>query len=115
MAGRYRPLFGRVLIERSVTKITKGGIIIPDDQQKRHATAKGKIVALGDTAGWTRTYSETGEEKITQTIKIGDEVIFGRHAGAWLDLTYAATENKNDDAPYFLCQDEDLLAVIEEK
>lgn len=113
MSSRYRPLFGRVLIERQVTKKTRGGILLPDDQQKRHAPSKGKIAALGDTAGWTRTYDEKGEESLHRTIKIGDEVMFGRHAGAWLDSSYTATDNKEDDAPYFLCQDEDLLAVIE--
>lgn len=113
MAEKCRPIFGRVLIEREILKKV-GSIIIPDDQQKRQALCKGKIVALGETAGWTRSYDETGQEKMVRAIRVGDVVSFGRHAGTWLDQSYGVAENKRDDAPYFLCQDEDLLAVIEQ-
>lgn len=111
MAESYRPLFGRVLLERKVLGKV-GSIIIPDDQRKRQAICKGKIIALGETAGWTKTYGKDGEKHI-RTIKVGDTVSFGRHAGTWLDKSYGVAEKDDEDAPYFLCQDEDLLAVIE--
>lgn len=113
MQEKYRPLFGRVLIEREVLKKV-GSIIIPLDQQKRQAICKGKIVALGETAGWTNSYDADGTQKIICTIKVGDIVSFGRHAGTWMDNSYGVAENKDDDAPYFLCQDQDLLAIIEQ-
>lgn len=113
MAASYKPLFGRVLIERDVLKKV-GSIYIPEDQQKRQAVCKGKIVALGETAGWTRVYDETGAEKMERVVHVGDIVSFGRHAGTWLDKSYGIADNKNDEAPYFLCQDEDLLAVIKQ-
>lgn len=112
MADVYRPLFGRVLLERTLLKKV-GSIIIPEEQQKRQAICKGKIVALGETAGWTRSYNEQGTEKMARSINVGDTVSFGRHAGTWLDSSYGVAANDKDDAPYFLCQDEDLLAVIE--
>jgi len=112
MKAVYRPLFGRVLIEREVLKKV-GSIIIPVDQQKRQALCKGTIVALGETAGWTRSYDQDGNQKMTQTLHVGDVVSFGRHAGTWMDQSYSIAKNDNDDAPYFLCQDEDILAVIE--
>lgn len=105
---KYSPKFGRVLIKREVEEKTKGGIILPENQAKRHAACKGIIVALGETAGWTETYIE-GELKPIQTLKVGDEVIFGRHSGAWLDGTEAS-----DDGTLFICQDQDILAVIKE-
>lgn len=112
MAEKYRPLFGRVLLERkTLSKV--GSIIIPEDQRKRQAVCKGKIIALGETAGWTRVYDEGGIERMERAIKVGDIVSFGRHAGTWLDASYGVSNNDKDDAPYFLCQDEDLLAVIE--
>lgn len=112
MAESYRPIFGRVLLERkTLSKV--GSIIIPEDQRKRQAVCKGKVIALGSTAGWTKSFDETGQEKMIREVKVGDEVSFGRHAGAWLDSSYGITENSNDDAPYFLCQDVDLLAVIQ--
>lgn len=112
MADSYRPIFGRVLIERQVLRKV-GSIIIPESEQKRQAICKGKISALGETAGWTKTYNDKGEQSMTRAIKVGDVVSFGRHAGTWLDKTYGVADNKQDDAPYFLCQDEDILAVVE--
>lgn len=112
MVEKYRPLFGRVLLERkTLSKV--GSIIIPEDQRKRQAVCKGKVIALGETAGWTRSYDEDGVEHTVRAIKVGDMVSFGRHAGTWLDASYGVSSNDKDDAPYFLCQDEDLLAVIE--
>lgn len=112
MTEVYRPIFGRVLLERkTLSKV--GSIIIPEDQRKRQAVCKGKIVALGETAGWTKAYRDGGNEYMMRSFKVGDQVSFGRHAGAWLDESYGITENSNDDAPYFLCADVDILAVIE--
>lgn len=112
MAESYRPLFGRVLLERKTLKKV-GSIIIPESESKRQAVCKGKVIALGETAGWTRVFNEFGEEKMVRSVNVGDEVSFGRHAGTWLDSSYGVADNTKDDAPYFLCQDEDLLAVIE--
>lgn len=101
----YLPKFGRVLIERKISEKI-GSIILPDAQ--RHATSEGVIVALGETAGW----AEIPEQGYTQTLKVGDNVIFGRHSGAWLDATYGNKGAANDDGKLFICQDADILAVI---
>lgn len=92
---KYQPIFARVLIEREITKKTSGGIYIPDGTAKRHAACEGIIVALGETA--------------TETLKIGQRVLFGRHAGTWIDGSFA---KETDDGTLFLCQDEDILAII---
>jgi co-chaperonin GroES (HSP10) len=106
---KYKPKFGRVLIKREV-KEKIGSIIISDP--KRHATCEGVIVGLGETAGWTETFDQSGERIAVQTLKIGDQVIFGRHSGAWIDATY--TQDKaNDDGTLFICQDADILAIKE--
>lgn len=105
----YRPLFGRVLIKREVQEVSQGGIMIPETIAKRHARCEGVVIAKGPTAD--------------ESIEIGAQVIFGRHAGTWLDATYAPVRNPQtgqpfgiadkDDGTLFLCQDEDILAVIE--
>lgn len=92
---KYKPIFARVLIEREVKKQTTGGIIIPN--AKRHASCEGTIVALGETA--------------SDILKVGQRVQFGRHSGAWLNGSLAADA---DDGTLFICQDEDILAIIEE-
>lgn len=107
----YLPKFGRVLIKREVKEKTAGGIILPD--AKRHARCEGLIVALGETAGWTKSYDENGES-LVQAFKVGDKVIFGRHSGAWLDSSQNIKGDENDDGTYFICQDEDILAIVKE-
>lgn len=103
----YEPKFGRVLIKREV-KEKIGSIFIQD--AKRHAACTGKIIGLGETAGWTDLNG-----KSIQTLKIGDEVMFGRHAGAWLDSTLNAKNEMNDDGTLFICQDQDILCVIKQE
>ncbi len=109
---KYKPKFGRVLIKREIKEKSAGGIILPD--AKRHARCEGVIVALGETAGWTETYDTDNERVPIQTMKLGDKVIFGRHSGAWLDATHKTTGEENDDGSLFICQDQDILAVINE-
>lgn len=86
---------------------------MPVNAAKRHANCQGVIVALGETAGWTTSYTEAGEQITTQALKIGQTVIFGQHAGAWLDQSYNKDGQSNDDGTLFICQDEDILAVKE--
>lgn len=109
----YKPVFGRVIIKREVTKKTSGGIIIPDAAAKRNASCTGEILSLGESAGVTTVYNDKGEEGVTRVFSVGDKVVFGRHTGAWLDATYT-NGNDNDDGTLFICQDTDILAVINE-
>lgn len=114
---KYKPKFGRVLIKREVKEKTSGGIILPDNSAKRMAACEGIIVALGETAGFTDSFEDQNGSLIPitiQTMKIGDKVIFGRHAGAWLDGTYSQKGEHNDDGSLFICQDQDILAVVKE-
>ncbi len=112
----YEPKFGRVLIEREIKEKTAGGIILTDP--KRVASCKGKIVALGENAGFTSSYYKnedgTWEPRTVQNMCVGDEVIFGRYSGTWLDATLNGKGEANDDGKLFICQDEDILAVIKE-
>lgn len=104
---KYKPLFGRVLIKREVHEKI-GSVLLPDNIQKRHAKCEGVVVDKGPTAD--------------ESIQIGSRVIFGRHAGTWLDATYGLVRDPSgkavgvsdqDDGTLFLCQDEDILAFIE--
>lgn len=105
---RLEPKFGRVIIKREVSEKTKGGILIPEIAAKRNAPCEGVIQSLGETAGWVEVY-EDGQLTPKKIFNEGDKVLFGRHAGAWID----ATEG-NDDGTLFICQDADILAVIKE-
>lgn len=91
--SKYRPIFSRVLIHREIKKQTAGGIIIPN--AKRHASCEGVILSLGESA--------------SSILQIGQRVLFGRHAGMWIDASH---KEDSDDGTLFLCQDEDILAII---
>ncbi len=91
---KYKPLFSRVIIRRELNEKTAGGIIIPD--AKRHSRAEGIVVAIGSNA---------------DGVAVGDRVMFGKHAGTWLDATQGQS-GENDDGTLFICQDEDILAII---
>lgn len=84
-----RPLFARVLIERETLQ-AKTRILIPENAAKRNAPAKGIVTAVGPTAD--------------ESIAVGARVIFGRHAGDEIEV---------DGKTLFICQDEDVLVVIE--
>lgn len=108
---KYEPKFGRVLIKRVIAEKI-GSIFVPD--AKRHARLEGIIVGLGENAGWTTSYDVAGNQKNVRAFNIGDKVLFGRHAGAWIDASNKIGGEENDDGTLFICQDEDILAIIKE-
>lgn len=94
---KLRPLFDKVLIEREKVE-PKNGIILPDSIKDRHAPAKGTIVAIGPDVNTSDTDT---------ILKEGDRVIFGSHAGSWL--------NKDQDDEIYICLDTDILCVVEDE
>lgn len=92
--NRRRPLFARVLIERFEPEQI-GSIIIPDQLRKKEAPCIGKVVDVGPA--------------VSEDIHIGAWVEFGRSAGTWLDQR----DNKDMEGRYFICQDEDILNILE--
>lgn len=82
------PLFARVLLEReSIQAKTK--ILIPPAAEKRNAPARGTVIAVGATAD--------------PSIEVGAKVIFGQHAGAYIEI---------EGRELYIVADEDILAVI---
>lgn len=90
---RLQPLFARVIIEREQLKTS---LIIPADAARRNAPSRGRIVAVGDRA----------EPEIKALV--GSMVLFGQHAGAWFN----AEGTVSADGAYFVCNEEDLIAVV---
>jgi co-chaperonin GroES (HSP10) len=97
-----QPLFRRVLLERPTLE-KKGAIFIPDSAKMRHATLRCKVIAIGP---------DVNDPEFTKTkISVGDEVIIGKHAGAWLDETGNPVDNP-ETAKFYIIQDEDILIRI---
>jgi co-chaperonin GroES (HSP10) len=89
-------------------KVSEGGIVLPEDMVGRENTAKvrGTVAAVGINA-WKAF--DGGDA----WAKVGDSVYFKRHVS---DMVEDESDIGADGKPqtYFLMQDENVLAVIED-
>lgn len=86
-----KPLADRVIIEPALAEEkTASGIIIPDTAKEK--PQKGLVVAVGK-----------GLKDEPMTVKIGDEVIYGKYAGTEVSL-----EGKD----YLIMKESDIYAII---
>ena len=93
-----KPLFARVLLKRKRFDKSAGGIIIPGDAQKRLASLRCMVVALGPTCECD--------------LKPGDEVLIGLHAGTWVNEDGSPVTDP-EKAELFVCQEEDVILKYE--
>ncbi len=86
-----KPLADRVLVQPApAEEKTSGGIIIPDTAQEK--PQKGTVVAVGE-----------GTKDNPVTLKVGDNVLYGKYAG---------TELSFDGETYLIMRESDIYAVI---
>jgi co-chaperonin GroES (HSP10) len=101
----------RILVDPDpVEEVSEGGIIIASDKKlERTGIQRGVIVAIGPNA-WKayRTIDREGFERDGEPwCSIGDYVLFGRHAGRYVEDPVTKKE-------YLVMNDEDILGVFEE-
>jgi chaperonin GroES len=90
------PLQDRIVVKRAVEEEkSKGGIVIPDTAKEK--PVRGFIVAVGP--GKRR---KSGEIQ-PMSVKIGDEILFGKYAG---------TEVKLDNKEYIVMREDDAIAIM---
>ena len=93
-----RPLFDRVLIERTEEPSkTASGLFLPETAKEK--PAEGRVLAIGNGR-----VGDKGEFK-PLTVKVGDRVLFGKYAG---------TEIKVDGADRLILREDDILGIIED-
>ncbi len=86
-----KPLADRVLVQPApAEEKTSGGIIIPDTAKEK--PQKGTVVAVGE-----------GTKDNPVTLKVGDNVLYGKYAG---------TELSFDGEEYLIMRESDIYAVI---
>jgi chaperonin GroES len=86
-----RPLHDRVLVEAAAAEEkTAGGIIIPDTAKEK--PQRGTVVAVG-----------TGKKDEPMTVKVGDEVLYGKYAG---------TEITHHNKEYLIMRESDIFAIL---
>ncbi len=91
MAVNIKPLADRVLVEPQAAETkTASGIIIPETAKEK--PQKGKVIAVG-----------TGKKDHEMTVKVGDEVLYGKYAG---------TELKLEGNDYLIMREDDILAIV---
>jgi chaperonin GroES len=86
-----KPLADRVLVQPApAEEKTSGGIIIPDTAKEK--PQKGTVIAVGE-----------GNKDNPVTLKVGDNVLYGKYAG---------TELSFDGEDYLIMRESDIYAVI---
>jgi chaperonin GroES len=91
MAIKIKPLADRVIVEPALAEEkTAGGIIIPDTAKEK--PQKGKVIATG---------KGTKDDPIT--VKVGDEVLYGKYAGTEVSLS---------GSDYIIMRESDIFAII---
>ena len=93
-----RPIGDRIAVKPvAAEETTKSGIVLPGSaQEKPH---QGEVVAVG--SGYV---AQATGQRITLEIKVGDKVVYGKHAGI---------EVKFDGEELVLLTENDVLVVIE--
>ncbi len=101
MMTKKIPLWSEVVVKLDAPeKISAGGIILPDTDNRKHMGAEtGTVFAIGPDA-WKGTGSEG-------FVKIGDRVLFKRYAG--LD---GNTKNDPKDEQYRVMTDSNIAMVL---
>jgi chaperonin GroES len=91
MALSIKPIADRVVVEAApAEEKTASGIYIPDTAKEK--PQRGTIVAVGD-----------GKKDEPLTVKVGDEVLYGKYAG---------TEITHDGKEYLIMREADIYAVL---
>ena len=91
MAINIKPIADRVVVEAApAEEKTASGIYIPDTAKEK--PQRGTVVAVGD-----------GKKDEPLTVKVGDEVLYGKYAG---------TEITHEGKEYLIMRESDIYAVL---
>ena len=91
MSVNVKPLADRVIVQPAAAEEkTAGGIIIPDTAKEK--PQKGKVLAVGN-----------GKADEPMTVKVGDEVLYGKYSGTELSL---------EGQDLLIMRESDLYAIL---
>jgi len=96
-ASHIKPLGNRVLIKRSKSNTSKGGILLPETAQEK--PKQGEVVAVGPGA-----LDDSGKLK-PLNVRVGDNVMFSSYAGS-------EVKTSDDQAEYLIMSEDDILGVL---
>jgi chaperonin GroES len=91
MSLSIKPIGDRVVVQPApAEEKTASGLYIPDTAKEK--PQRGKVVAVG-----------SGKKDEPMTVKVGDEVLYGKYAG---------TELSHDGSEYLIMRESDIFAVL---
>ncbi|OOQ58479.1 co-chaperone GroES [Mucilaginibacter pedocola] len=97
MSLNIKPSADRVVIQAAAAETkTASGIYVPETAQEK--PQKGTVVAVGPGK-----YADASGSLIPMTVKVGDEVLYGKYAG---------TEVTVDGKEYLIMRESDIYAVF---
>lgn len=100
---RLEPLSNRVVVEEiQESKVTRGGLLIPDAARKNKHIAYGKVVAVGPGR------LTADGSLVACAVKEGDVVMFPRQAPAVLPLVDLNGEEKD----FLLMPENDVIGIV---
>lgn len=98
---RYRPVGGHVFVREYKKAASRGGILMPDSVES--TLCEGLVLCTGP--GRLQRHAKSNEDRISPNVKVGDRVVYTRHAAICLD----------DEAPdIFLVGEDSIIAVRDE-
>lgn len=92
---KLKPLGNRIVVKRSKTQTSKGGILLPDSAQEK--PREGEVIAVGPGKR-----NEDGQIE-PLSIKLNDRVLFGAYSG---------TEFNQDNQEYLILSEDDVLGIL---
>ena len=96
---KIRPLLNRIVVRKpEMTKVSKGGIILKQQEQASWAT----VVAVGPGR-----YMDNGSMREVQ-VKVGDNVLLPEYGGSTIKMGKEQEE-------LHIYRDDDILGVLEDK
>jgi co-chaperonin GroES (HSP10) len=100
---KLEPLGNRVILEEiGESKMTRGGLLIPDAARKNKAIGYGRVLAVGPGR-------YTGDGKLIPCwCKEGDVIMFPRQAPAVLPLV----DEHGNEKDVLMCPDNDIIGIV---
>ena len=92
-----KPLGNRVLVKRSESKLSKGGILLPETAQEK--PRQGEVVAIGPGK-----LDEKGHLQPLE-LRVGDTVLFSSFAGT-------EVKTGDDQGDFLIMSEDDILGVL---
>lgn len=91
----YKPVGDRIIVKPDEASDKIGSLYLPESAQRR--PNEGTVVAVGDGR-----YSEFSQTYIPISVKVGDKIFYGEHAGL---------EMRMDSIDYLIMRESEIMLI----